>query len=234
MTTKTNVKESLERKCQVDCRFEVKSLSVTGQFTGYASVYDVVDDGDEIILKGAFAESLNEWRIKGQMPALLWQHRSDPPIGIPTSITEDDHGLLVEGQLALKTQQGAEAYELLKMGAISGLSVGFKCDAGNDTYDYKTGIRSIIKADLWEYSLVTFPMNDDARVSSIKSLDSIEQITDYKSAEAYLRDSGEFSRKEATAFLSRVKSLVQRDSDADAETKQVIAALCRRTKLLNS
>ena len=212
-----------------DIGFEIKEVNNSGTFAGYGSVYGVIDQGDDIVAPGCFTESLAEWGQKDRMPALLWQHRSAEPIGVYTAMREDENGLYVEGKLALKTQQGAEAYELLKMKAISGLSIGFM--TREDSYDQKTGIRTIKKGDLWECSLVTFPMNDDARIAAVKS---INLITDFKSAEHYLRESGGMSRSESVAFVSRVKSLMQRDSADDAEAKQLIEALTRRNAALKA
>lgn len=210
-----------------DFGFEIKEVSPTGIFSGYGSVYDVVDQGDDIVEAGAFKESLASLKTKGRMPALLWQHDSREPIGTYKSMTEDATGLFVEGQLCLDTQRGAEAFALMKMKAISGMSIGFM--TRQDSYDQKTGIRTIKQADLWECSIVTFPMNDDARISAIKS---IEEITDFKSAEAFLRDAGKVSRSEAKALIACIKSLALREVAADEEAKQLIAALSRRTELL--
>ena len=211
-----------------DARLEVKEVGQSGIFCGYGSVYDVIDEGNDIVQAGAFTESLANCCAKGQMPAMLWQHRSGEVCGAYTSIKEDHAGLLVEGQLCLDTQRGAEAYALMKMKALNGLSIGFQ--AREDSYDQKTGVRTIKKGDLWEVSLVTFPMNDQARVSAIKSID---EITDFKSVEAYLRDAGQLSRSEAKALIACIKGLALRDAGAaDQEAKQLIAALSHRTALL--
>jgi hypothetical protein len=212
-----------------DFAFEIKAVDETGTFSGYGSVYGVLDDGDDIVAPGCFTDSLADYRTKGRMPALLWQHDSDSPCGVYLSMEEDDIGLRVEGKLALKTQIGAEAYELMQMKAISGLSIGYV--TREDSWDQKTGIRTIKKADLWECSLVTFPMNDKARVSSVKS---IEEINDFKSVESYLRDAGSLSRTESKALIARIKSLALRDAAADEEASQLIAALGRRTELIKS
>jgi len=212
-----------------DIGFEIKDVTQSGTFVGYGSVYDIIDQGDDVVATGAFSDSLAEWASKSRMPALLWQHRSGEPIGAYTSMKEDDIGLYVEGKLALKTQRGAEAYELMQMKAISGLSIGFM--TREDSFDQKTGVRTIKKGDLWEVSLVTFPMNDQARVSAVKS---IEEISDFKSAERFLRESGGLSRSEATALVARIKALAQRDSGAETEAKSLIAALSRRSELLRS
>ena len=204
-----------------DFAFELKSLQSDGTFDGYGSVFGVVDSYDEIVSQGAFAESLAKHKSTGTYPALLWQHRSGEPCGVYTDMFEDNIGLKVSGQLALKTVRGAEAYELLKMKAISGLSIGFV--TREDSYDRVTGIRTLKKVDLYEVSLVTFPALDVARVQGVKNIEFIE---DLKSAEQYLREVG-LSRTEAKAFIARVKSLGPRDAGED-DMQSLIAALKQR------
>lgn len=206
----------------LDFGFELKALNEDGTFSGYGSVFGVKDSYDEIVAPGAFAESLAAHKAAGSMPALLWQHRSGEPIGVYTSMEEDSIGLKVAGQLALKTVRGAEAYELLKMKAISGLSIGFI--TREDAFDRVTGVRTLKKVDLWETSLVTFPANEAARVQGVKS---VELIEDLKSAEQYLRDAG-MSRTEAKAFIARVKSLGPRDAGED-DMQALIEAVKRRS-----
>lgn len=214
-----------------DGKFEIKEVTATGTFAGYGNVYDVVDQGDDIVVSGAFTESLKEWAAKGRMPAMLWQHNSRQPIGAYTTMKEDGTGLYVEGKLAMKTQLGAESYELLKMGAISGLSIGFQ--TREDSYDQKLGIRTIKKGDLYECSLVTFPMNDESRVAAVKT---IEQIGDLSGAESYLREVGGVSRSEAKAIVSRIHALARREAapanDQSAELKAITDLLNRRKALL--
>lgn len=200
----------------LDFELNLKSVSDAGTFEGYGSVFGVKDSYDEIVAPGAFADSLAEQKAKGRLPALLWQHRSAEPLGIYTSMAEDSLGLKVEGQLALNTVRGAEAHSLMKMGAVSGLSIGYQ--TREDSFDRVTGVLTLKKVDLWEVSLVTFPANDAARVQGVKT---IEVIEDLKSAEKYLRDAG-LSRKEAVAFIARVKGLSQSESDEEA-CKQIEA-----------
>lgn len=201
---------------RLDVPFQIKAVSDDGLFSGYGSVFGVIDSYKEIVAQGAFSESLQK-----RTPAMLWQHRSGEPIGVYSALREDQTGLYVEGKLALKTARGAEAYELLKMGAISGLSIGFV--TRDDSYDRVTGIRTLKKVDLWEVSLVTFPANDAARVSGVKSIDTIASLAD---AESYLRDAGGLSRREATALVSRIKSLRGR-GDPD-ELGELLALASRR------
>lgn len=212
-----------------DAQFQVKDMTEAGSFCGLGSVYGNVDDGGDIVSPNAFAKSLAVWKSKGRMPALLWQHNQRQPIGAYQKMDETPDGLYVEGSLALKTQQGREAYELLKMSAISGLSIGYM--SLEDDYDAKTGVRTIKSADLYEVSLVTFPMNDAARVSAVKT---IEKIGDLTSAETYLRDVGGLSRREAKAFISTIKGLTQRDAGpADrSEELSAIASLLEKRKAI--
>ena len=201
---------------RLDVPFKIKAVSEDGLFSGYGSVFGVIDSYKEVVAPGAFAESLSQ-----RTPALLWQHRSGEPIGVYSALREDQTGLYVEGKLALKTARGAEAYEPLKMGAISGMSIGFM--TREDSYDRVTDVRTLKKVDLWEVSLVTFPANDAARVSGVKSIDTIASLAD---AEAFLRDAGGLSRREATALVSRIKSLRGR-GDPD-ELGELLALANRR------
>lgn len=209
MTTKT-----------LDFQCELKASGDTGTFSGYGSVFSITDKGGDIVSPGAFADTLAEAKAAGRLPAMLWQHRQAEPIGIYTSMEEDSVGLKVEGKLALKTSRGAEAYELLKMGAISGLSIGYR--VRDDSWDRVTGTRTIKKADLVELSLVTMPMNDAARVSAVKTIEDLDSLSEI---ERYLRDAGSFSRSEATALVSRIKSVIGRsDSGEDADMQMVLRA----------
>lgn len=206
----------------LDIPFKVKAVSEDGLFSGYGSVFGVVDSYKEVVAPGAFKESL-----EGRTPSLLWQHRSGEPIGVYSEVKEDAVGLHVEGKLALKTTRGAEAYELLKMGAISGLSIGFI--TREDSYDRVSGVRTLKKVDLWEVSLVTFPANDAARVATVKSIESIQSFAD---AEAFLREAGGLSKREAVAMLARIKSLQGR-SESDG-LGEMAALLKRNTSLFTS
>ena len=201
---------------RLDVPFKIKAVSEDGLFSGYGSVFGVIDSYKEVVAQGAFSESLQK-----RTPAMLWQHRSSEPIGVYSAIREDQTGLYVEGRLALKTTRGAEAYELLKMGAISGMSIGFM--TREDSYDRVTDVRTLKKVDLWEVSLVTFPANESARISGVKSIETIESLAD---AEAFLRDAGGLSRREATALVSRIKSLRGR-GDPD-ELGELLALASRR------
>ncbi len=205
----------------LDFNCELKATGDDGTFEGYGSVFNITDFGGDIVVPGAFADTLAAQKAVGRLPAMLWQHRPSEPIGVYTSMEEDSVGLKVKGKLALKTARGAEAYELMKMGALSGMSIGYK--SRDDSYDRVTGKRTLKKLDLLELSLVTFPMNDASRVSSVKSIEGLETLRD---VEDYLRESG-LSRSAALALIARVKSLGQSDSGS-GDMQQIVEALGRR------
>lgn len=178
-----------------------------GRFTGYGSVFGNVDSYDDIVVQGAFASTINNFGEKKKLP-ILWQHDASNPIGVYDSMQEDGTGLLLEGQINLDVQRGRETYALLKQGAINGLSIGYAVKKYEMNQD--TNIRLLKELDLYEVSLVTFPANDRARVTSVKTADEIKTIRDL---EKYLRDAG-FSRSEALRVASRFQ-LKNDPSDSD-------------------
>lgn len=217
----------------IDTPFEIKSVNEAGVFVGLGSVFGNIDGGMDIVAPGAFGKSLQAWKAKGRMPAMLYQHRQGEPIGKYNRMDESADGLVLEGQLALKTQRGAETYELMKMGALTGLSIG---GLPVDTdYNAKSDVRTIKEFDLFEVSVVTFPMNDAARISAVKS---IEEIGDLSGAELYLREAGGISRSEAKAMVSRIAAIARREAGAapetSAELKSITELLRQRTALLAS
>ena len=182
-----------------------------GYFEGYGSVFGNTDLGNDVIQKGAFRESLKNREAKEVK--LLYQHKSDMPIGVFDEIVEDDHGLVVKGRLALKTQAGQEAYELLKMGALDGLSIGFKINPKKVSYEDRGQKRILKEVDLMEVSLVTFPMNPQATVTQVKGQD-----LSVREWEKELRDAFQLSRSEAKVAAGAIhKSLNQRE----VEVKEV-------------
>jgi HK97 family phage prohead protease len=156
------LKHQLEQK-QLNFGLEVKMLAEDGKFAGYASVFDVVDNQKDVILRGAFRETLQG---RKQSIRLLWQHQFEEPIGLITEIFEDDRGLYVEGKLLLDVARAKEAYSLLKANAIGGLSIGYS--PVRYSMDPDSGIRRISKVALWEVSLVTFPANEQANITVVK------------------------------------------------------------------
>lgn len=202
---------------------ELKATGDDGTIEGYGSVFGVVDDWDDVVAKGAFTASLAEHKAAGTMPAMLWQHDADEPIGVWTEMAEDAKGLRVKGQLCLDTARGREAYALLKMGALNGLSIGFCTVPGTSRYN-DDGVRVVTQVDLWEVSLVTFQANKAATVTNIKA--APEDMAAPKDAERILRDAG-FSKASATAFVSRVMRMGEERREAAKSTAQALTAAKR-------
>lgn len=148
---------------------EFKHLSIEwkaddqGQIEGYGSVFDTVDLGGDIIAPGAFKQSL----ASGRRVKMLFQHDPSSVVGVWGTMEEDAKGLRVAGRMLTTVRAGAEAYELVKAGAIDGLSIGYRTVKSMD----RNGKRVIMQAELWEVSLVTFPMNEMARIDAVKAAD---------------------------------------------------------------
>jgi uncharacterized protein len=207
--------------------FEVKDVAEDGIFEGFGSIFGNVDSYKEIVAPGAFADSLAAWKAAGRLPPVLWQHRSGEPIGPYLAMEEQAVGLHVKGQLLVNdVQRAKEARALMKAKAVNGLSIGFV--TREDSYDRVSGIRTLKKIDLWEVSVVTFPANPAAQISSVKSaIDAIETLRD---AEAYLRDVGRLSNAQAGAFIGHIKSLSSQRESGDLG--DLVTALKRATALL--
>lgn len=190
-----------------------------GRFEGYASVFNNTDLGNDVIKTGAFRKSLRQRGVKGIK--LLYQHKSDMPIGIFEDIKEDDNGLYVKGRLALKTTAGRDAYELLKMGAIDGMSIGFRANPDEVSYDKRSRKRMIGEVDLMEVSLVTFPMNPSARIRSVKG-----EVISIREWENGMRDAFSLSRSEAKMAAKAVhEAFVQREAEPNTELVDAIKTL---------
>ncbi len=189
---------------------EIKAENSKGIFTGYGSIFGNEDQGNDVMQKGAFTKSLVNRPVS--KVKMLYQHKTDEPIGVFTDMYEDSKGLFVKGQLAMGTQKGREAYELLKMGALDGMSIGFKADPEKQGYnENKRGVRTLKEVDLMEISLVTFPMNESALIETVKG--NAKNIREW---EKILRDAGGLSRTEAKIGAKALsESLSQRDAGDD-------------------
>ena len=89
------------QKKHLNVPFEIKSVSATGEFEGYGSVFGIEDSYGDVVMPGAFKRTLNEWSQKGRLPAMLWQHKSDEPLGPYLEMKEDENGLYVKGRLLI-------------------------------------------------------------------------------------------------------------------------------------
>ena len=134
-----------------------------GVIEGYASLFGLPDQGGDVVARGAFAASLKRLADEGKRVKMLWQHDATAPIGVWDEIREDARGLWVKGRLLPEVAQAREAAALLKAGAIDGLSIGYR--AVQASRDDK-GRRLLNEVELWEVSLVTFPMLPEARAEA--------------------------------------------------------------------
>lgn len=170
----------------------------TGEFSGYAAVFGNVDDGYDVIEKGAFAKTIAEDfdRIK----ILVLHNGNWLPIGKPLELREDDHGLFIRGKIS-DTSMGRDTMILLRDGVLGELSIGY--DAVTFDYDSATGIRTLKEIKLWEVSVVTWAMNEQATIDEVKSM-----------AEALKREAESGKLTEAKAkdlkpFLAAIRELVE-------------------------
>lgn len=200
-----------------DVPIDVKALSEDGSFEGYGSIFGNIDSYGEIVEPGAFSSSLAEAKRKGRSVKMLWQHDPMQPIGVWNDLTEDGKGLRVRGTLLKEASpRAAEAYGLLKAGALDGLSIGYRVIKAIAHPD-KENILSLTKLDLKEVSVVTFAANDRALVDNVKHLLAAGIIPTVCEFEEFLRDAGGFSKCLAAAIASRAAQHLRRESEAEAD-----------------
>ncbi len=151
----------LEHKfCRFDAEVQIKDGT---KIEGYASLFGACDQGGDVVAAGAYAMSLKRLGTEGRAVKLLWQHDPAQPIGIWDEVREDTRGLYVKGRLLESVEKGREAAELIAAGAIDGLSIGYRTLKATKN---EKGQRLLQELELWEVSLVTFPMLPSARVAS--------------------------------------------------------------------
>lgn len=173
------------------------------EITGYGSVFGNRDNGGDIVMPGAFKECI----ASGRRVKMLWQHDPSQPIGVWDEMSEDENGLRMKGRVA-KKGKGGEVAELIKMGAVEGLSIGYRTEEYE--VDTEAGSRKLTKLDLWETSVVTFPMNELAGIYAMKA-DEMSQ----RDLERAFRNMGHSARM-AKAMASgawKARAEVLRDAD---------------------
>ncbi|MGO6851604.1 HK97 family phage prohead protease [Rhizobium leguminosarum] len=209
---------------EFDANFKAVGDEDSGEFEGYGSVFGVIDSYNEVVDKGAFADSL----AKNGLPKLLLQHSTWMVGGIYLEAREDERGLYVKGQLNLKVNAAREAYELLKQGALTGLSIGFR--TLEEEINRETGITHLKRVKLYEVSIVTFPANEAATISAVKS--APDTIRDF---EDFLRDAGKYSQQDAKLIASKgFNALLKHREGGDAALAQLAleGAVIQLRKLL--
>ena len=199
------------------------------KFSGYANTFDHQDRAGDITQRGAFIKSIANHQAAGTKVKMLAHHDTTRPIGVWTSMREDDKGLYVEGRLTKGVRDADEAYALLKDGALDAMSIGYR--VVHEEYDRKSGANLLHEIDLHEISLVAIPANQESVVTAVKS------DHDIRSLEKVLRDAG-VSRKDAKAILAKGFSGIDEARDApEIDSKstdaEVQAELKRMLQIIN-
>ena len=140
------------------------TIDADGTVEGYASLFGEIDQARDMVMPGAFAATLRQRSV--QRIPMLFQHDPAEPVGVWLELREDHRGLYARGRLIPEVTRGRELLSLLRAGAIDGLSIGFRTVKGR--IDAKTRVRSLLAVDLWEISIVTFPLLAGARVRAVK------------------------------------------------------------------
>lgn len=210
-----------------------------GTFEGYGAVFGNTDSYGDVIAKGAFTETLATRAKSGAWPQMLLQHGGmgrgatgdEMPIGIWTGLAEDDHGLKVEGKIALGTTRGKDIFELMTMEprpAISGLSIGYRATKFTNGKTKSEPLRTLQAVDLVECSIVTSPANDLARISGVKG-----ELPTERELEHILRDAG-FSAQQAKAIVAGGHKALKSKRDAALSEDDWIAEFQKLTNSLQS
>lgn len=224
--------------------FELRALKdgdPTGTIEGYGSVFNTVDSYNDTIVKGAFKQTLKEWKATGKLPKMLLQHggggffssNADDlvPIGKWEEMREDDHGLFMRGRIFnIETDRAKATYTAVKEGELDGLSIGFR--TLKSKMDEETGIRTLTEIRLYEVSLVTFPANDPARVTSVKSYGDLPTEREF---ERWLRREAGFTEDQAKAIIAKGYRQVRREAMPSGEAYgELLAAVQRRAAILTT
>ena len=156
------------------------SLASDGTLEGYASLFGEIDQARDMVMPGAFTQTLKQRGLR-RIP-MLFQHDPSEPVGVWLELREDFRGLWARGRLILDVARGRELLALVEQGAIDGLSIGYRTVRGR--IDPATRIRRLYQVDLWEISIVTFPLLDSARVRAVKQAVSPKFTAPRRRAEA--------------------------------------------------
>ncbi|MCP1198136.1 HK97 family phage prohead protease [Notoacmeibacter sp. MSK16QG-6] len=191
MTKHIDLRGAPERK---EAAVEIAEIGHDGRFEGYASVFGQADLSGDVVMAGAFARSLRQRGARGVR--MLFQHDPAQPIGRWDAIAEDHRGLYVRGRLSLMTAKGREVHALMRDGALDGLSIGFRTVRARA--EKQAGLRRILEADLWEISVVTFPMLPTARIAEVKG-----ELPTTRQFERWLTRDARLTRKQARQVIAK-------------------------------
>ncbi|HFE9867695.1 HK97 family phage prohead protease [Acinetobacter baumannii] len=205
-------------------KMQEQTVQEDGFFSGYLAVFNNIDSHGDVIRKGAFLKTIEEWNSKGKYPAIFWNHDPDEPIGVFTLMREDEKGLYVEGRLLISDIVRAKStYALMKVKAIDGMSIGYITI--QSTHDPQTMIRELLELELVEGSIVAFPSNPNSLISSVKSKLQDGELPSLPEFEKFLRESG-FSKTQATVIASKgLRHLLSESEGENEKAKSISNAL---------
>ncbi len=208
-----------------ECKFSADPFQEVGEdgtFSGYASLFDKTDLGNDRVMRGAFKRSIEQRKPGGIR--MLFQHNPDKPIGVWEELKEDERGLFVRGRITSDVASGMEVLSLMRAGALDGLSIGFKTKRARR--NAKSGIREILEVDLWEISVVTFPMLPEARVSQVKNFQG--HLPTVREFERWLtRDAG-LTRSQAKTVIAKGFTTLAGTQDAAGICQSALAEKIRQ------
>jgi HK97 family phage prohead protease len=222
-----------------------------GEIEGYASVFNVRDSYNEVVVPGAFADSLARHQREGSYPLMLWQHDTYEPIGVWDELSDDGKGLYAKGRLLIEQSvpEADKAYALLKAGALRGMSIGYR-EVDVEPPD-NGGPRKLVKLDLLECSIVSFPANRRAGIEAVKSEADVLAISYWKRFEDWgrrisdgevpppsdfedlLRDA-RVSKSQRARIASRLHAVLRSESGEGEEANTAIEALKRAATAFRS
>ncbi|EBA16167.1 phage prohead protease, HK97 family protein [Roseobacter sp. SK209-2-6] len=179
---------------------EALNLKDGNVIQGYASLFGETDQGGDVVAAGAYRRSLTDLRDRGMRIKMLWQHDPAQPIGVWDEIREDQKGLWVRGSILTDIQRGAEAVSLIAAGAMEGLSIGYRTKRAQKN---AAGGRLLQDVELWEVSLVTFPMLPSARVTTPELPGKANELTAMKALAGQLRRTA----RQVASFNSSIQAI---------------------------
>lgn len=217
MTHKNHFEDIRQLKQATPSRF--KFAATEGKIEGYASIFGNVDSYGDRVVRGAFTSSIKRYSAESRMPAMLWQHKIDEPIGRWTEMHEDDVGLWMAGEFNLKTSRGKDAYQHTAAGDVNGLSIGYETVRSIPN----GAVRDLLELRLMETSIVTFPANPKTRITGVKA----ESPTDI---ERILREGG-LPRVFAAQFAKAGWAALARQAEQENPAIESLLATVKAARL---
>lgn len=208
-------------------KFKTDGLA-EGEFTGYASVFGNKDLVGDVVLKGAFANSLAEWQRKGVPIPLLWGHNTSDPdfnLGEIVSAEEDDRGLKVHGRLDMESPKAAQTYRLLKSGRVNQMSFAYGVVDGafvqpeGDGKTWRDAFYELRELDLWEVSIVPNGANRETEILAVKSAIGSFAAKAGRTLSAKNEDAIRGALTQAQEIVASLKSVLPEDDSLDADEK---------------